>query len=666
MRSITQKLVWPLVLLLAPLGFLLYFVIGGHQRTIATARAEIAGVDPILQALVAKRAILEAKGAGQGGAGPATRAVQPGEAIARAVEAASPFAADAVVARAVADLKGVRWPGPGEPMSSTTAEDAFTGLGVLIRGLADASGLILDPDLDTYYLMSLIAVDVPALLRNQMEVMATEAQAQIALRRQIDLEERFDPLRKVARDLGMSIRLSGESSLRHARDSAVAPVVEPALRAFLMALVARTEALGTPQFIADTARHAPLLEGAGRLWAVAGSELVRLLEARIASVEWQRNGQVAISLGLSVATVILILWLLARMVVRPVTALTQRMSGLARGDTATDIPGHGARDEIGDMARAVLVFRDNAIRRAALEDETARARDEQARSRAVSELLAGFQAEMDQLLGTLDGSAGALRGLAGKVEAAAAETTQQAGAVGAAVTETGMTLGSVASVAEEFSVGTADIERFTAQSTAVAREATSKVQASLGELSLLRDVGGQVAEIIDVINRIASQTNLLALNATIEAARAGSAGRGFHVVAQEVKSLANQTHEATRTIQQKIAAFEAALEAVARQTGGIADVISRVEHSGIDTASRVSQQAAASQEMAASLSQISATAQHLSQITQDLMQTAEGSRDTANDARAAADGLAAEATRVEVQVRQFFARLREITQDRAA
>ncbi len=218
------------------------------------------------------------------------------------------------------------------------------------------------------------------------------------------------------------------------------------------------------------------------------------------------------------------------------------MKRLAGGDISATIPATRASDEIGAMARAVIVFRDNMIERDRLTtDQTQSAREKERRSESVAGAIAAFRGSIEQALGNLRGTAHQLEISSTKLNSAADAVTAESRTAATRVSAASQNVTSAAGSVEELATSIGEIAGQAAKSTEVAARAVSEARRTAQTMTELGDAASRIGKVIGLIQAIAGQTNLLALNATIEAARAGEAGRGFAVVASEVKSLAAQT-----------------------------------------------------------------------------------------------------------------------------
>ncbi|MBP1180830.1 methyl-accepting chemotaxis protein [Methylobacterium sp. PvR107] len=335
------------------------------------------------------------------------------------------------------------------------------------------------------------------------------------------------------------------------------------------------------------------------------------LDAMVARAETLADAArsvVARSLVTLLAVILLValgLWTLFAGVLHPLGALTAAMQALADGDASATVPGRAYRNEIGAMARAVQVFKDNLIRGRRIEAEAAEARaaaESQRRSdlRAMAE---NFERTVGGIIGQVSDSAGALQATAQTMTVTATETAGQSSTGAAAAEEAAANVNTVAAAAEELGASVEEIGRQVAGSTRLAAGAVSEADQTGALVRELRGAVARIGDVVGLIAAIAGQTNLLALNATIEAARAGDAGRGFAVVASEVKALAAQTAKATEEIAGQIAGIQGvtgeAVAAIDAITGRIQEI------SGVANAiaAAVQEQGAATQEIVRNVGQ---------------------------------------------------------------
>jgi methyl-accepting chemotaxis protein len=346
---------------------------------------------------------------------------------------------------------------------------------------------------------------------------------------------------------------------------------------------------------------------------------------------------------------------LSRGIGGPIRGMTDAMARLADGDTEVDLPARGRTDEVGRMAEAVVVFRDNLVRNremeaAKAEEDAARA----ARSRRIEELTAGFDQTVTNLLETVAGAATELRATADGLQSSADATQGRATEVSAASEQASTNVQTVASAAEELAGSIAEIGRQVASSSDIARTAVTEA----GETnSLIRDLAREadrIGDVVKLITDIAEQTNLLALNATIEAARAGEAGKGFAVVASEVKNLATQTGKATEEIGQQIAAVQSRIGGSVDAIEKIGARIAEMDEIASGIAAAVEEQTAATHEISRNVDQAAAGTRQVAGGIVEVESAARDSGAASTEVRSASEELSRQAESLRGVVGSFL------------
>ncbi len=325
-----------------------------------------------------------------------------------------------------------------------------------------------------------------------------------------------------------------------------------------------------------------------------------------------------------VALISLLVLSLGRTVTQPVRIMTRTMARLADGDIAADVPGRNRRDEIGGMAKALQIFKDNAIEKVDLEEERAAARQhaKEERRGAMLELADRFERQVKQTVDSVSSTAADMQSTAQQLTRTAEEASRQSANVATASDQTTTNVQTVAVTAEELSASIAEIGRQVGQSATIAGNAVDEADSTNATVQGLAEAAGKIGEIVTLINDIAGQTNLLALNATIEAARAGEAGKGFAVVAQEVKNLANQTAKATEEISAQIGAVQEETEDAVSAIGKIRGIIGEINDIAAIIASAVEEQGASTREIARNVQQAARGAQEVNQNIENVNKAA--------------------------------------------
>ena len=339
----------------------------------------------------------------------------------------------------------------------------------------------------------------------------------------------------------------------------------------------------------------------------------------------------------------------------PIRAMTEAMGKLAKHDLTTEIVGIGRKDEVGQMASAVQVFKDSMIEsdRLKAEQEAAQRKTEQ-RAKKMDELTRSFEASVGGVVQAVSSQATQMESSAQSMSATAEETTKQASAVAAASEQSSANVQTVASATEELSSSISEIGRQVSHSSQIAANAVSEASKANDMVQGLVSASQKIGEIVALINDIADQTNLLALNATIEAARAGEAGKGFAVVAAEVKNLATQTSKATEDISAQITGVQGATQDAVRAIGSISKTIGEIDQIATAIAAAVEEQGAATQEIARNVEEAAKGTQEVSSNIGGVTEAANGTGAAANQVLTSAQALTGQSTHLRDLVQDFL------------
>lgn len=353
--------------------------------------------------------------------------------------------------------------------------------------------------------------------------------------------------------------------------------------------------------------------------------------------------------------------LIGQIIARPVKAITNVMNELAQGNKKVEVPHVDRKDEVGHMAHAVEIFKENAIEmdRMNAQQEEAKKRSTEERRDMMLKMADEFERNVKELVQTVSAAASQMQTNAQTMASIADETSQQSTTVAAAAEEASANVNTVAAAAEELNASIGEINRQIGDSVRVASTCMKEAERTTEVMTSLNKAAEDIGNVVKLIEDIANQVNLLALNATIEAARAGDAGRGFAVVATEVKNLANQAGTAAQDITNQIGNVQ---EQTKRAVGAIETItttIKKVNEISTVIASAVEEQDASTKEIARNVQQAS---KGTSEVTQNIVGVTHSAGETgaaSGQVLDAAKRLASDSEKLNNVVDTFIAKIRE-------
>ena len=362
---------------------------------------------------------------------------------------------------------------------------------------------------------------------------------------------------------------------------------------------------------------------------------------------------------MALAFVFALAYIIIRSITTSLSNVTNAMTELADGNLDVELPPL-SKNEIGKMISAVLIFKDNAIRKIELEAEQSaqKQRAEEERRALMDQMADEFDASVGSIVQSVSSASTELQSTAQSMSGIAQNTSNMSAAVSAASEEAAANVQTVAAAAEEMSHSIAEINTQVGQASTVARRAVEEVEETSAQMERLAATADSIGEVVQLISDIAEQTNLLALNATIESARAGEAGRGFAVVASEVKELASQTGKATEGISAQVEEIQRATKEAVIAMGDIGKSIRTVDETSAAIAAAMEEQGAATQEIARNVQEAATGTEEVSRNIVGVNQASEESGAAAGEVTSAAGELSQQAELLKGEVGKFIKQVR--------
>jgi methyl-accepting chemotaxis protein len=366
-----------------------------------------------------------------------------------------------------------------------------------------------------------------------------------------------------------------------------------------------------------------------------------------------------LTIGLAAAGIVVILGsallYIRKQVARPLLRMNQTMQEISNGNLGMTIPFIERCDQIGDMARSLAVFRDNAVKvRELNNEEEHRLATERDRTTRMAQAVTAFEQDAASNLAQLTTAATQMRATAEDMSRIAGTANDTSVRVAAATEEASANVQTVAAASEELSASISEVSSQVTQAATVSHAAVAKTQTVQVTMQKMAESVGKIGEVVNLINDIADRTNLLALNATIESARAGEAGKGFAVVAAEVKNLASQTSKATEDITRQVMGVQSSTNEAVAAIQGIVGVIENINSISATIAAAMEEQGAATQEIARNVQEAATGTREVSRNMTEVIRGADETGRSAGDVLKTSENVSENALKIRNNIESFL------------